>query len=217
MYIKVVVTFKHFNFLYKFYKEEYRHRDILDRYDIRIQYKTDTINRIRVYDTSNKLIMNKPQVDPYFFTELEKTLQILLIVKTQKRQKPNLLCQLSNHESVSHCFKDSTHQTCCMLGYQARRYADRTGNPIGVLSEKIFQDYFNEKPTKSHLTPWCTCIGSQVCTFYKNKFDDGTHIKFVHHKTKNIQIYNSSRNKIQENKLIDRMGYIYHNTPGIYK
>lgn len=218
MYIKVVVTFKHFNFLHKFYKEEYKHRDIFNQYDIRIQYKTDTINRIRVYDTSKRLIIDKKEKDinNYFFTELKKTLQIILIVKTQKRRKPNILCQLPNHENVSHCFKDSTHQTCCMLGYQARQYADRTGNPIGALSEKMFQHYFNENPTQSHLTPWCTCIGSQVCTFYKNKFNDGTHIKFVNHKTENIQIYNSNHNNIQEDKLIEPMNYIYHKTPGIY-
>ena len=48
-----------------------------------------------------------------------------------------------NYGPTSHCFADSTHQTCCMLGPEARAYADRSGNPIGKASERAFKEANN--------------------------------------------------------------------------
>lgn len=36
-----------------------------------------------------------------------------------------------NYRPTSHCFNDRTHHTCCLLGPEARKYADASGNPIG--------------------------------------------------------------------------------------
>jgi hypothetical protein len=52
-----------------------------------------------------------------------------------KRNKLLDTCKLpQNYDETSHCFNDSTHQTCCMLGPKARKYADSSGNPIGKAS-----------------------------------------------------------------------------------
>jgi hypothetical protein len=41
-------------------------------------------------------------------------------------------CGLPNYNKTSHCFSDSTYHTCCMLGPEARKYFDNSGNPIGI-------------------------------------------------------------------------------------
>lgn len=120
-------------------------------------------------------------------------------------------CGLPDILETAHCFADSTHHTCCMLGKQSREYADNSGNPIGQLSKRIYNSSNtikkNYTKSKSHdLTPWCTCTGSQVCSFYSNKFgkQDKTHIKFIGNtKTKN------------EKAAITKLGLIKHSTPGI--
>ena len=88
-----------------------------------------------------------------------------------------------NDRSTRHCFADGTHQTCCLLGPKARKYADRSGNGIGKLSVNSFKKFkkqqgygdFNKKDTSA----WCTCLGSRVCSYYAKKFKDGTKIKFI--------------------------------------
>ena len=58
---------------------------------------------------------------------------------------PKLLneCGLpQNYSATGHCFADSTHQTCCMLGPEARRYADDSGNPIGEASVLAFREKY---------------------------------------------------------------------------
>jgi len=109
--------------------------------------------------------------------------------------------------SPIHCFQDSTHQTCCLLGKNAREYADKSGNPIGKESENTFLKNYNFKADNNTLTPWCTCIGSEVCSYYSQKFGkkDGTHIKFIHDKNKNIVL---DRNESKHLRF-------KHNTPGI--
>jgi len=110
--------------------------------------------------------------------------------------------------SPIHCFKDSTHQTCCLLGKNAREYADKSGNPIGKESENTFYKNYNFKPSDNTLTPWCTCIGSEVCSNYSKKFGnkDGTHIKFIHDKDNNI-IFDRNESKHLRFR---------HETPGIF-
>jgi hypothetical protein len=113
-------------------------------------------------------------------------------------------CGLNNTLETSHCFNDTTHITCCELGEQARRYADSSGNPIGKLSEKV-------AGKKEGLVPWCTCAGSQVCSFYKNKFNDGTKIKFIYN-PKTGEIIDNVDNERRE---FEKTGFREHSTPGI--
>ena len=61
-------------------------------------------------------------------------------------------CGLPNYDKTSHCFSDSTHHTCCMLDPEARKYADNSGNPIGIASEDSFYLRYGKKPDK--LAPW---------------------------------------------------------------
>jgi len=109
-------------------------------------------------------------------------------------------CGLPDIPETSHCFSDSTHHTCCMLGSQARVYADNSGNPIGTASINAF----GRKPKDGELTPWCTCTGSKVCSYYKNRFNDGTNIKFI-----------GNTNIINEDDGINMLKISRHKTPGI--
>jgi hypothetical protein len=101
------------------------------------------------------------------------------------RQKLLRKCVLPDIPETQHCFADSTHHTCCMLGAKSREYADSSGNPIGALSVRV-QGGKTTKASKTSktsgkLVPWCTCTGSKVCSYYSNKFGkmDGTRIKFI--------------------------------------
>jgi hypothetical protein len=119
-----------------------------------------------------------------------------------KREQLLEKCGLPNYNKTSHCFSDSTHHTCCMLGPEARKYADNSGNPIGIASEDAFYLRYGKKP--DGLSPWCTCTGSKVCSYYSNKFKDGTHIKFIGDlSTKN------------EEDGISKLGIRKHLTPGV--
>ena len=98
------------------------------------------------------------------------------------------LCNFdTNDPEIQHCFSDSTHHTCCMLGPKAREYADKTGNTIGSASERSYKRKYNKK--SKDLTSWCTCTGSSVCSFYADKFNDGTHIKFINNPNSKDEIY----------------------------
>ena len=132
------------------------------------------------------------------------------------------MCQLpKNYEATSHCFNDDTHQTCCMLSPETRRKADATRNKIGQISVDAYLEYLKQNkeriPTKEELanldTPWCTCLGSQVCSNYKSNFDSKTNIKFVNDKqTKNIV-----KNPLSkcEKYLADEFLTVAHKTPGV--
>lgn len=132
----------------------------------------------------------------------------------QNNKRKNLLkkCGLPDVMETSHCFADTTHHTCCMLGKNTREYANSTGNPIGSLSVKV-QKMKNLKHSKktlknNNLTPWCSCTGSKVCTYYTNKFgkNNKTHIKFIS---------NFNKNNKNENKAISKLNIFRHKTPGI--
>lgn len=130
---------------------------------------------------------------------------------------PKLLnaCGLpQNYNATSHCFADGTHQTCCMLGPEARRYADDTGNRIGEASVLAFREKYGRYPKKNELTGWCTCFGSKVCSAYAKKFNDGTHIKFVNNPKNKTKI----RSKVHpdcEGYFRDKFSIRKHGTPGI--
>ena len=118
-------------------------------------------------------------------------------------------CGLPNKSYTSHCFNDLTHHTCCKLGPKARKYADNSGNPIGEISEKASYD-FNGKI--DNLTPWCTCLGSEVCSYYADKFNDGTHVEFISNPKTGKNVKNLSE---KEFKKIYNV--LPHKTPGVNK
>ena len=91
--------------------------------------------------------------------------------KKNKIDKLKMLCGIpENDESTSHCFADGTHQTCCLLGPKARKYSMISGNEIGELSEEAFEKFKQQNPDfesdGKDTTPWCTCLGSRVCSAY---------------------------------------------------
>ena len=149
----------------------------------------------------------------------------MIVKKTKKNRKNNkkksrrkyLLekCGLPDVDETRHCFADSTHQTCCHLDEEARNYADSTGNPIGNLSVKVFKKKYGRNPNKNELTPWCTCIGSQVCGYYSNKFNDKTNISFIHDPFSKRVIKNINGNSHCERKVRNIIGFDSHLTPGI--
>ena len=132
-----------------------------------------------------------------------------------KISKLKNICGLpKNYYPTSHCFADRTHQTCCQLGPKARKYADATKNPIGEASIKAFKKKYGRDPKPDELTSWCTCFGSEVCSYYAQKFNDGTKIKFVNNP--------GSLTDIRENVSPQCEGYFKnkydirsHLTPGV--
>ena len=118
-------------------------------------------------------------------------------------------CGLPDDPRTRHCFNDDTHQTCCMLGPKARAYADASGNKIGKLSEQVYLTNGEKIPKQ---VPWCTCLGSQVCSYY-TKFNDGTHIKFIRDRNSDKLFYNS----IDEEKIAAILKTPRHSTLGVRK
>tara|TARA_Y100000589_G_C27194651_1_gene646258 strand:+ start:4347 stop:5327 length:981 start_codon:yes stop_codon:yes gene_type:complete len=174
-----------------------RDKDIWDK------YKIDS--KIKNGKKCKNTIKNKKGGD---YTKRDKMVQ--LCFNPNKNSFPE-------HPSINHCFSDSTHQTCCMLGPKAREYADNSGNPIGNISENIKKYYDGEKDLSKENTPWCTCIGSEVCSYYANRFKDGTHIKFINDQNDDSSYYETLQtNKPQcEKKIKTKIGYGDHLTPGI--
>ena len=133
----------------------------------------------------------------------------------EKRQKLMNICGLPmDYTPTSHCFSDGTHQTCCMLGPEARKYADESGNPIGSAAKKAFKEYMGRDPNDDELTPWCTCFGSEVCSFYSNKFNDGTHLRFVNNPQSDTDV-RSDVSPNCEGYFRKKFSIIGHRTPGI--
>ena len=210
-YYLLLVKFNKIEFLKKFYEFEFKNLNKFQEYNIKINYRKSNKDEILMYDKNNKKLLildkfNNKEFNRIFKLNLDKIENISL-------NNPKKVCGLSNNNSVSHCFIDETHQTCCMLGYEARSYANNSGNPIGKASEEIFYNYFDKRPLKNDLTPWCTCIGSGVCSNYAKMFDDGTHIKFVNDKKNKYLIYGFD-NSCEKN-LIKVLNYYEHNTPGV--
>ena len=126
-------------------------------------------------------------------------------------------CGLPDIEETSHCFSDSTHHTCCMLGPKAREYSNKN-NPIGKISEDSFYIKNKRKPNSKETTPWCTCFGSKVCSFYANKFNDGTHIKFINDlNSKSDILVNIPKKESCEEWARKSLEINSHKTPGVYE
>jgi len=192
--------------LYPVHEWESANLKMLEHYQIKIAYTMYSHFYIILYgyDGTMKWTSFKP-------TDLNKIQGIIsempmANVHIHSKIKPlDYFCGLPAIPSTRHCFKDQTHRTCCLLGGKAREYADQTGNPIGKASEQAFLEYFGFYPDPDTLTPWCTCIGSSVCTFYQKKFNDGTHIKYI----------NSLKDGMVLNRNEQKYSTVRHRTPGI--
>lgn len=136
--------------------------------------------------------------------------------KKKKRTKRELLlnqCGLPKDDMTNHCFNDSTHHTCCMLGPKARKYADESGNPIGQASLDAYEKATGKTIDRNSktLTPWCTCTGSEVCSYYAKEFDDGTHLKFINNPKTQKAVKKPKSEAFYKNKF----KIMSHRTPGI--
>jgi hypothetical protein len=208
----IEVKFKNLNDLEKIYNLEFKYIKEITKKRIIFYYTKSNSNKLILYGYDGKIKYKINKFDDISFNNIIKFINLMPMSKFDNGKFDiNYKCGLGKLNNTSHCFKDNTHQTCCMLGYKTRRYADKSGNPIGKESEKAFENYFGFTPNKKTLIPWCTCIGSQVCTYYSNKFNDGTHIKFINNKGENI-IYNINT---CEKKIAEDLNYLKHKTPGI--
>lgn len=163
--------------LFPVHEWQLSHEDVLTRHCIQIVYAQSATFEMRLYGFDESLKWSSRKVSD--MNNLDQVCSQMAMPCLFKRPSSANPCGLAVRPSTSHCFNDDTHRTCCLLGPRARRYADASGNPIGRASEQAFYETFGFWPDEKMLTPWCTCIGSDVCTFYANKFGDGTHIKYI--------------------------------------
>jgi hypothetical protein len=183
------------------YKDEFYKRNV------DIEYVDGTYFRAELYGYDDGLKKTITRIEDIneLLTEIDNMPMGLEEKKTREdydNDRKQLLekCGLPDIPETSHCFNDSTHHTCCMLGSKSREYADNSGNPIGKASINAL----GRKPNDGELVPWCTCIGSKVCSYYKNRFNDGTNIKFI-----------GNTNTINEDDGIDMLNITKHRTPGV--
>jgi hypothetical protein len=179
------------------YKREFNKRNVDIEYIDGSTFKAELYG----YDGELKKTITRIENIKDFITEIDN-MPVGSFEKEDFYDRKQLLeeCGLPDIPETSHCFSDSTHHTCCMLGSQAREYADNSGNPIGTASINAL----GRKPKDGELTPWCTCTGSKVCSYYINSFNDGTNIKFI-----------GNTNTINEDEGISKLNIIRHKTPGI--
>jgi hypothetical protein len=184
------------------YKEEFNIRNVEIEYIVSTDFKAELYG----YDGGLKKTITKMEEIKDFIDEID-IMPMGALEKNDRedfsnKDRKQLLeeCGLPDIPETSHCFSDSTHHTCCMLGSKARVYADNSGNPIGKASINAL----GRKPKDGELSPWCTCTGSKVCSYYKNKFNDGTNIKFI-----------GNTNTINEDDGINMLNIIRHRTPGV--
>ena len=213
-FLILIVNFNSSDFLKKFYYFQFKYLSEIHKYNIRINFKFNkSKNNLILYLNKKKLFTTNVISDNTFKKIIKIAIQTNFTSNINKPSLRNICGIPENDMSTSHCFNDLTHQTCCLLGGEARKYSMNSGNPIGKLSEDIFKKYFNRKPTKNDLTPWCTCVGSKVCSYYASKFNDGTHVKFINSHNNNYLIYDF--NTACEQKLLNNLGYPSHLTPGV--
>jgi hypothetical protein len=111
--------------LLKKYKDQITSRNLKIKYIVH----TEFIGKLYINDKKLKKNIHTPSELAYFFNIGDNM---------SSREKLLEKCGLPNYNKTSHCFSDSTHHTCCMLGPEARKYADNSGNPIGIASEDAF-------------------------------------------------------------------------------
>jgi hypothetical protein len=152
-------------------------KKLLKNYKKQITFRNIKLKYILDNEFIGKLYGNDKKLKKTIHNSSELFYFFNIIDNMSSREQLLEKCGLPNYNKTSHCFSDSTHHTCCMLGPEARKYADNSGNPIGIASEDAFYLRYGKKT--DDLAPWCTCTGSKVCSYYSNKFKDGTHIKFI--------------------------------------
>ena len=167
-----------------------------------------------------------------------KQMTFLKINKTKKNIKRNTMnnipfnqfktkreyllnkCGLPDINETQHCFNDATHHTCCELSENARIYADKSGNPIGKLSEEVFNQLPDNHPKKQYFLnnkkrPWCTCFGSKVCGYYSDEIDKNTDISFISSPNKNKYADSFNTSESCEEHIRNKFNVMSHGTPGI--
>jgi hypothetical protein len=189
------------------YKEEFDLRNVDIEYTVSLSFKAELYG----YDGTLKKIITTIEQIRDFISDIDN----MPMGSLEKKERENFYkdvnnsydrkqllkkCGLPDIPATSHCFSDSTHHTCCLLGSRAREYADNSGNPIGKASINALARI----PNEGELVPWCTCTGSKVCSYYKNEFNDGTNIKFI-----------GNTNIINEDEGINMLNIIRHKTPGV--
>jgi len=189
---------------------EWEQKNIYDIHlrKLQISYRLSNKFQINLYGFDGEIKWNT--IDISRINEIFNVIDRMSMSNIRNQEAPDKYknCGFYNY-SPTHCFQDLTHQTCCLLGSQARKYADESGNPIGTSATDAYYKNFGYKPDENTLTPWCTCIGSQVCSYYSKKFGskDGTHIKFIRD-VKNDKI---TLDRQENNYLVYK-----HKTPGIF-
>lgn len=115
----------------------------------------------------------------------------------------------ARHPSVQHSFgADATHNLCCALGPASRAYADASGNPIGAAAEAIDDD----DPTRA---PWSTCMGSNVCGYYGERFGDSEARFASSADLRHVAPYVTPYSQDCEAYVATRLASRAHGTPGI--
>lgn len=190
------------------YTWQHRNEAMCARYSLRLVFIRSDSDKIVLYGYDGKEKWSSPRLQDcrlVFDVIRSMPMAAMDVVKNDFGSNSSLsLCGLPIQSRTSHCFRDETHRTCCMLGRNARSYADRSGNPIGEASVRAFYDRYGFYPSRDTLTPWCTCLGSKVCSYYAKRFDDGTHIRFI-----------DDRGKIIVGGDEDRHRLFSHRTPGV--
>jgi hypothetical protein len=180
-------------------------------YDGKLKYQSSNISTNKELIKELNACMSKIDKMPMGYLEAQLRTTKTKIQKANTRTSLLRKCNLPDIPETSHCFADTTHHTCCMLGSKSREYADSSGNPIGALSLKVQRKTKKNTASNQTLTPWCTCTGSKVCTYYTDKFgkEDGTHIKFIG------KLSSKEPDAKNEATAIIKLGLMQHNTPGI--
>lgn len=147
--------------------------------------------------------------------------------KNKKRKILLEKCGLpvSDYDAVNHCFNDGTHHTCCNLGNKSLNYAKKTRNNIKdpAIDAYITRNYNKVTPelrnqVKKKLEagtlkiPWCTCSGSQVCSYYGKKYGD-SNINFVN--VPNSKAYIEDVPLDCEKAATSNKEILIHGTPGV--
>jgi hypothetical protein len=85
-------------------------------------------------------------------------------------------CGLPKYNKTSHCFSDSTHHTCCMLGPEARKYADK----------QSIIEFISKEPAQPS---GAECLSTQE----ELSFFDSTHVVTVPKIYNGLKLPNSSK------------------------
>ena len=63
---------------------------------------------------------------------------------------------------------------------------------------------------------WCTCLGSKVCSYYADRFKDGTRLKFINNRKSPTEVAMNPKSSC-EKYIAHKFDTKKHLTPGIGK